>query len=351
MDKAHTAERSPADASPVDDAIGRFGKIYQALEPGSRWWNDSAWLRFSAQAAVMGTASPSDSARAIEAAAEALYRHAHWYDALASPLNLVVAATLVQTSDTPEAFTAEVASANRLLRNAGFHIVGSPLIKTILTMRVLAGGTQATAPVVERMHQIYAKMKENHWWLTGRGAVPVCALLASIAGNPEEISLAVDVVYQRLNDLHLRAGRQLLTAAHVLLLSGLPGTQATDRFIAIAKLLLGKSSMILQSDYLGLALLSLLDHEPDQVVGRLGKTMEALADLPPLQFSEVNSSIAADLVFLDLMGVDAQLQPFSEPDDLQRVKSLIRLQLAASLLFVEVPSISAVEGGATRWQA
>src|SRR5579862_8023439 len=140
MDKAQMAAEGPAGSSPADDAVIRFGKIYQALGPGSRWWNDSAWLRFSAQAAVMGTASPSDAARAIEAAAEALYRHAHWYDALASPLNLVVAAILVQTSDTPEAFTAEVPSASLLLREAGFRLSGTPVIKSILTMRVLAGG-------------------------------------------------------------------------------------------------------------------------------------------------------------------------------------------------------------------
>src|SRR5580658_4984249 len=124
MDSPQLAERRPPEPSPLVDSMDRFREIYQALGPGSRWWNDSAWLRFSAQAAVMGTASPIESAQAIEAAAENLYKHAHWYDALASPLNLVVAATLVQTSDSVEAFTADVASASKLLREAGFHLGG-----------------------------------------------------------------------------------------------------------------------------------------------------------------------------------------------------------------------------------
>jgi hypothetical protein len=352
MDSPQLAVRKPPEPSPLVDSMDRFREIYQALGPGSRWWNDSAWLRFSAQAAVMGTLSPIESAKAIETVAQNLYQHAHWYDALASPLNMVVAATLVQTSDSVEAFTADVAPASHLLRVAGFHVSGSLLIKTVLMMRVLAAGANSTAPVIERMHQIYIQMKRKHWWLTGRGEVPVCALLSSITGTPEEISVAVEVIYKRLNDHHqLTAGRDLLTAAYILLLMGLPGTQATGRFIAIDELLLAKSYTMFHCDYLGIALLSLLDHEPDQIVQRLDKMKESLADLAPLQFIDVNSSIAADLVYLDLVGIDSQLHPFSQPDDIQRMKMLIRLQLSASLLLVQVPSIPAVEGGSTRWQA
>jgi len=351
MDNPQLEEQRRCEPTAVVDAVDRFSEIYQALGPGTRWWNDSAWLRFAAQAAVAGAKSPIESARAIEDAAELLYQHAHWYDALASPLNLVVAATLVQTSDSVESFIADVAPAGHLMHAAGFRLSGSNLIKTILMMRVLAGGAPASAPIVERMHQIFVEMKKHHWWLTGRGEVPVCALLSSIAGTPGEISIAVEGIYKRLQDHPLIAGRDLLTAAHMLVLRGLPGAQAADRFIAITEILKRKSSAIYHGDYLGIALLGLLDHEPEEIESRIGKMKEALADLAPLQFIDVDSSIAVDLVYLDLVGVDKQLHPFSQPDDLQRVKMLIRLQLSASLLLVQAPAISAVEGGATRWQS
>jgi hypothetical protein len=335
----------------VDDAATRFSGIYSALGPGSRWWNDSAWLRFSAQSAVMRRESPIETARAIESAAERLYQHAHWYDALASPLNLVVAATLVQTSDTVDAFTADVASTSLLLREAGIHLSGSLLIKTILISRVLAGGSPTTKLIIDRMHQIYLQMKKRHWWLTGRGEVPICALLSYLQETPEEIADTVENIYMELNEHHLTSGRDLLTTAHLLVLRGLPGNDTKGRFIAMVELLNEKSSALFPSDYNGIALLSLLDHEPDLILLRLEKMKETLADLAPLQFTEVNFTIAAELAYLDLIGVDRELHPFSHPDDLQRVERLTRLERATSLLLVNVPSISAVEGGSTRWQA
>ena len=332
-------------------AVGRFTDIYRALGPGTRWWSDSAWLRFAAQAAIMRTSSPEDTARLIETYAEDLYRHAHWYDALASPVNLVVAATLVQTADTVAAFTAEVGSARQLLHSSGFHVGGSHLITTVLILRVLANGTPATKSIIDRMRQIYLQMQGKHWWLTGRSEVPVCALLAAVDGTPEQLSQAMEATYARLQSHHLTAGHDLLTAARILLLRGCPGSAATDRFLGIADVLASKAQPFFHGDYDGLALLCLLDHTPSDIVQRLNRMAETLADLPPLQFLDVNATIAADLVFLDLVRLDAQMHPFTQPEDQKRVDGLLRLQLAVSLLLVQVPSISAVEGGATRWHA
>jgi hypothetical protein len=221
----------------------------------------------------------------------------------------------------------------------------------VLILRVLAGGSPTSMPIVERMHAIYLQMKKKHWWLTGRGEVPVCALLSSLHSGPEEIADTVEGIYKRLHDHHLIAGRDLRTASYMLALRGLPACETTDRFVAIVELLHAKSHPLFHDAYDKIALLSLLNHGPDKILQRLDHMTDMLTDLAPLQFTDVNFTIATDLAYLDLVALDDQMHPLIRSEDLHRMQVLIRLQRAASLVFVNVPAIAPVEGGSTRWQA
>ena len=349
-DFAVTAPDSRALAG-ASEPLDRFREIYLALGTGFRWWNDSAWLRFAAQAAVMRPADPKETARAIEATADHLCQHAHWYETLASPLNQVIAATLVQMGDSAGAFAAEVVSARALFHAAGFHQEGPHLIKAILALRVLADGRSATNEVVEWMHELYVRMKAHQWWLTGGEAVPLCALLSARLGTAEEIAAAVDVTYRYLHGQGFTSGRHLLTAANLLALALEPTPTAAQRFLALGKIIHKRSLPFWTEEYEGLALLCLLDHDPELVMTRLEEVTEALEELLPLQFTDVDFNVASDLVYLDLVRFDAQLRPLSQPDEVERMHALARIQRAASLILVQVPPLPAIEGGAARWSS
>jgi len=326
--------------------LERFREIYLLLGANPIGTVDHGWLRFAAQSAVLRPAAPADTAAAIRKISEQLQKQSHWYEALASPVRLVVAATLIQTGDTPEAFHDEVEKAHHVFRTAGFHLSGWNLIKSILAMRVLSEGQSINLPEVERMHQIFLQMKAHHWWLTGSEDVVACALLSTCDGTPEEISGIAEGIYRRLHEADLAAGNHLQTAANILPLSGLSAKAAADRFLSLTGIIQARSMPLWREEFDAIALLSLLDHEPDRIVTRLQEATTMLDNLAPIQFATVNFNVAADLVFLDLVRYDSHLRSLNTPEERERVQDRIRLQRATSLILVQVPPPVVVMGEA-----
>lgn len=319
------------------DPVARYKKLYQALDAQSAWFSENAWLRFAAQAAVMQPAAPENTAHAIKAVSNQLAQRARWYEALSSPLNFVVAATLVQIGETAEAFDAEVESARALFHAAGFHSRGRSEIMAILALQVLSEGKPTTAPTIQRMRRIYEAMKQHHWWLTGNDDLPVCAILTTCRGTPEEIAGTANGIYQTLRDAGFKASNHLQAAANLLPLTGLPATMASVRFQALASEFQTHALSIWREDYDALALLSLLDHGPDRIVERFQSVYDQLNELQPAILGEVNFNIAADLTFLDLARFDRALRPLTDPPEVERMHALIRLQRAASTTLVTIP--------------
>jgi hypothetical protein len=317
----------------------RFRAIYLALDGDTCWWSDGAWLRFAAQAAILSQATPKEIARAIRHMADQLQQHVQWYDALSSPLNLIVAATLVQRNDTVKSFNAEMTSVSQLLSEAGVRLGGAALIRTVLAMHYLGDGAAASEPSVQRIIQLYAIMKEKHWWLTGRGDIFACALLASSDGPVTVIEGKVEAIYSLLLDHGFNRGHHVLIAANILTLAKSTATAAADRFLALIECVHSRSLALWTENYDALALMSLLDHDPERIAVRLDWMTTALQTFKPLPNATINFSIAADLVFLELVRLDDNLCAISDPAALERVEQLIRYQSAVSLMMVDVPKV------------
>jgi hypothetical protein len=317
--------------------IDRFREIYLALVGDTCWWSDGAWLRFAAQAAILSPSTPRDTARAIRAMADQLLQHVQWYNALSSPLNLVVAATLVQRNETVETFNAEMTLAARLLHEAGLHLGGASLIKTVLAIHSLGDGAAASKPGMQRISQLYTIMKAKHWWLTGSGDICTCALLAANNGMATVIEGVAEGIYCHLIDHGFNRGHHALIAANILTLANITATSAADRFMALIDLVRARSLSLGPENYDALALLSLLGHDPERIAVRLDMMSAALQTFKPLPFADINFSIAADLVFLELVRLDDNLTAISDPEELECVAQLIRYQSAVSFMMVEVP--------------
>jgi len=326
------------------DPFERFREIYLALGSGPRWWTEGSWLCFAAQAAVLRPVAPAETARTIHALADELAQHAHWYEALASPLNLVAAAILAQGNESADDFIADLESAHHLFRDHGFHLSGMHAVKAVLVLHVLSHYTPVTESVILRMTSIYAQLKLQHWWLTGGDDVPVCALLASCPGAPEEIVGIAGGAYDLLREKDFLFGHHLRTAANILTLCGLPATVTTQRFCALAECLRAQRPKLWTDQYDSIALLCLLDHDPQRVVTRIDEVTSKLIGLVPVQFAEVTFSVAIDLVFLDLVRFDPQMRPHTDIEGMDHIRSLIRMQRAASLLPMNNPVLPVIAG-------
>jgi hypothetical protein len=329
------------------DPLTTFCDVYQLLRKQTTWWADSAWLRFAAQAAALSPANAHDTVQRIRATADALSLTAPWYAALASPLRLVVGATLVQIGDTAEAFSAEVKAVRHLFRKAGLHLSGSPAIKAILAMRVISDSQPATAPAVERLRLIFAQLKRRHWWLTGGEHVTACAILSQCPLTPGELSVISDGIYHQLLEHDYPRGSSLWAAATILPALCLPAKQAASRFIALSEMVRARFTGPWMVDGDALAMLCFLDHHTERIITRLEEVIDVLRGLEPVQFAEVNVHVAADLVFLDLVRFDTNMRMITDMDEMGRVRALIRLQRALSLLLVQVPSTPVMVGGGT----
>ena len=323
----------------AQDPFDRFRDIYLALDGDACWWSDGAWLRFAAQAAVLSSRTPLDTAQAIRVMADHLKRHAHWYEALSSPLNLVVAATLVRNNESVDTFNAEMTSSFHMLHEAGLSLGGTALIKTVLAMRTLSEGVPMSAEGVQRIRQLYGIMKSKHWWIIGTGDICVCALLASSNGLSPVIAGIAEAIYLRLLDRGFSRGHHVLIAANILSLANSAPTTAADHFLTLIDRVHSLGLALVTENYDALALLSLLGHEPERIAVRLDIMMKAMQALKPLPCAAINVSIAADLVFLEMVRLDGDLHELCDPAAIERKNQLIRYQSAISLMMVDVPQV------------
>ncbi|MEK7415095.1 MAG: DUF4003 family protein, partial [Planctomycetota bacterium] len=277
--------------NPLDQFLG----IYESLR-GDAWWpTDQAWLRFAAQAAVMRPANPGATARAIRATAESLHLQAPWYNPLPPMLRVVVAATLVQIGEEPQAFDHTLVTTRAMFRNAGLPDTSENDILAILALRVLTNDSNINEKTVERLRAIYTSMKRHHWWLTGKDDLPSCAVMTACPGSPAAIEGAAETIYQILHARDIPADQDLQTAANMLTLAGLQPDQVTARFFDLIAALRSAGTHVDSERFCAFALLSLLDHEQQRIGVRFQEILTPLEKLEPLLVGPVDANIAADL--------------------------------------------------------
>jgi hypothetical protein len=321
------------------DPLDRFTRIYHSLQSDSRWPTDQAWLFFAAQATAMRPADPGITAQDVRDMARHLHLHAPWYSPLPVMMHVVVAATLVQIGDRPEAFDRALTAARAAFREAGLPHGAEGEILAVLALRVLADGGDIAPQAVTRLRDIYRAMKRHHRWLTGSDDLPACAVLTSRPGSPQAIEGEAESLYQILRSSALPAGQHLQAAANFLPLSGLPVDLAAARFRALGEALAAAGAAVYDEWYDAIALLCLLDHEPGRVAERLLEIRATLLRLKPAVFGAIEVSVAAGLAYLDLVRFDRHRRPLSGTDELERVHRAIRLQRAASLALARVPPV------------
>ena len=332
--------------------LERYRSIIAALEPERGSWLDEFWLRIAAQVAVLAPDDPRHLANRIRHLGGALASHAKWYQDLASPLRFAVAAMLIQHHITVHEFLAEHARIAEVLERVGLRSTGFHHTMTVLILMIAPEHLGCGMLEAERLKAIHLSMKRFHWWLTGVDDLPACAALAQCHGSAIEVVTRAEACYQLLHESGLSRGDHLQTAANLLPLTGLDPDAAVARYRALKSRLEARDGTLLPTHYEVLTLLSLLDHDPETVIGRLLAVRQELQLFQPDVVAAANLIIAADLTCLDLVRFDRAQQPLigttGEPA-MRRSLHTFRLAAAATLsridLDLALPATGMFEAG------
>lgn len=317
--------------------LERYRYLIGALASENDAWDESFWLRFAAQAAVLCPEPPLVLAKRIRAVADELLKQTLWYQTLAGPARFVVAAMLIQHHISVTDFITEHTHASALMNDAGLRHDRFYEIMAVLILMMAPNHRLTSLLEIERVKAIYDQMKGFHWWLTGPDDLPACTALAQCPGTAEVLVARVEDAYQELLGAGLPTGEHLQTMANLLPLAGLNMDETVKRFCGLTTILKRHMSPLTADHHLPLALLTLLDHDPELVIERLLVAIKELDLFQAEAQGAVNFHIAADLTFLDLVRFDHQQPPLTQrraPADLQR--SLHAYHLGSAVLVSQV---------------
>ncbi len=313
--------------------LERYRDIMAVLASERDWWGDSYWLRFAAQAAVLCPDPPATIASRIRLLAEALAKHASWYESLASPARFVVAAMLIQHHIPVNVFVAEHRRIADLFQEVGLRHGGFPHTMAVLILHLSQQGTPIGMMEAERLKAIYDQMKRFHWWLTGPDDLPACAALAQCQGTAEVAVARAEDAYQQLYTAGVSRGTHLQTAANLLPLANAPIDQAVRRFLALRTAIEQRSGALAQERYDAVAVLSLLEHRPEMVAERVAAVRRELELFQPDHAGVSTFALAADLTFLDLVRLGPDGEAITDASALAAMlHSLHTFHLASAVL-------------------
>ena len=292
--------------------LERYRAILAAMAPERETWLDEFWLRIAANVAVLAPDEPARVAERIRHIAAALQAQAKWYQDLGSPLRFTIAALLIQHHIKLKDFLGEHARLGDMLHAAGLRTSGFHHTMTVLIMLISPESIHPGMLEVERVIAVYHDMKRFHWWLTGPEDLPACAALAQCRGSAAEVVSRTEACYLLLHEAGLSQGDHLQTAANLLPLTGLDADAAVGRYRALKTRIEAQAHPLVPVDYEAIAVLSLLDHDPQVVVDRLLAVRQELDLLQPEVMGSANLIVAADLTCLDLLRFDRAMQPLQQ---------------------------------------
>ncbi len=326
-----------AHPSPTLIPIERYRTLIGLLNSDKDAWDDTFWLRFAAQVAVLAPVPPVEVTQRIRQVADTLLKHASWYHTLASPARFVIASMLVQHHIPVADFISEHAHIASLMSSVGLRHERFYEVVTVLILMMSPGHHSSTTPEIKRLKAIYDAMKAFHWWLTGPDDLPACAALAQCEGSPAELVNQVEAAFQQLHAVGIPVDEHLQTVANILPLAGPDTDNTVLRYFGLTDALLERKGSLSGPYYEPLALLTLLDHHPEVVIERLTAANDELDLFQPESAGEANILIASDLAFLDLMRFERDQTPLQKPSDMaQMLRLLHSFHLASAVLVSQI---------------
>jgi hypothetical protein len=318
-----------------DAAFVRADRLQHLLCPHPHWWQNPAWVRFAALAAVRIPGDADALAARIRATADALRKIHGWGNWSHAPLCDLVAAQLAARGEGPERaadLAAEYDRARLVLRAEHLPHGGVFEAMAIVLLGEGAPGGTVLTRLVQRQHDIYRAMKRHHWWLTGAHDLPACAVLALLPRQPEEIAGELVALEQVLRRARIARGAHLEAALHLLPLAEAGVDAVAERFAELERAIRQTRIAAGPIGYEAVAMLCLLDLEPGLVVNTALVALKRLEAIEPVLCEEAMLDLAADLTVSALASQDRRLRGQGAAGEPGRYRALCARQRAAATL-------------------
>lgn len=326
-------------AVPTFDPLARFFELHEHFDADRGRFGDRVPLRLAAVTLITAPGQPEALVYRTRAADAQLAEHFGWLSDVDAAVRLVLAAALVRTDESPDAFVATLEHARALMRAAVFPRGGVHEVLAILALQRAVAGREIEAADIDRMKAIYDEMKHFHWFLTGADDYTACAMLIGKPGIPLQIVDHVEAIYRRLARAPKTwAGGALQTAANVLALVTLTPDEAANRFLEVADALRTAGIAIKGAEYDEVAVLSFVPRSAEGIAQMVVADREQLmARLPKLDGGTA-TSLAANLTFVRLVLADDRKAALGDAKLLLDMQAIASARQAAAVAAIAATS-------------
>lgn len=316
------------------ETVTRYLETFEHLRRTKRWTDDTSILRFVA--ITLAAAGLPDPRASLDSAAAVLKERAGWTSPLRSHLRYVAAAMILRRGLDPAGVHARVIETRKRFKDVKIPRGGTgPLFAALLMVLHEEGGSVPKATVA-RLSQIYARMKDDHFWLTDKNDLPAAVVHALRSEPVDQLAEQVESAYRRLHGSGFRRGNSLQLASQLLPLDPRGVSNAIQRFSRIAETLKAEKERVSTSRYGEIAVLALAADPPAKLVTRLLRIRDTLRAAKPRPSKDLAFSLATGLTLSSDMHTVRSLKT------IQSVQAILDAQQA-----VMVASIAAATAAAS----
>lgn len=323
----------------VNQQLAKFENIYKTLAREYRWSSSQLINIFTA---LIYTLSDKDFDRLLMDKMHGLmkentgvFSHYRSYD------KFFMSALLHTKFDNPEESFLRLLKYEDALKEEGFSRgTYSGLAAYILLTSV---DSDAVPKTISKAKQIYGRMRERHFWLTGQDDYPLAVLLAASEEQAESIENKVEGLFQRLHSSGFSKTNSLQFLSHILSLGNDSMEASVQRCQSVVNFFKTKKIKINSTHYGTVGLIALMFNEQYELLEEIIKVIDYLKSTREFKWTgrDMLLLIASTIV------TASSIENYKEHEELLKTSLGLTIQaVIAAQTAAMVASISAVTAAA-----
>lgn len=319
----------PRSTSTPPPAMQRFLEVTTALRKQKSWRDDWDLLRWAAIPLVLSEGAPADVAARVRAMIQELRERATWWRDIVGSARTFVAGSLVAGGTTAREFMGEVERVRAHLRVQRLRRSST---EEVLAILVLLGATRdgrVDDGHVQRMADLYRRVRRDHRWLLGVSEYPTLALLATTTTAPETIGARIEAIYADLQARGFRGPSALMPIPQLLYFHPESDKAVSARFESLWRTFKGLGLGMRRSDYDEVALLTFAPGSPRTIAKRVIEHRDTIRTLKPRPNRDTSFSLACATTFLELAERTPMVGQLSRVQAAYQVRCVIAQRQAA----------------------
>jgi len=303
--------------------------LLEELRKDAGWRDDWELLRWASLPLVEAEGAPDELVRELREMIDVLRRSAKWWKDLLGGTRTFVAGLLVARGVRAADCVAEVERARALLRAEGLRRGHSAEVLAILMLMEASQDGRVAAEHVQRLKQLFDRVRQDHSWLLGASEYPTLAFLAATDDGIEEMGTRVETTFRELREAGFRSSSALLMVPH-LLYHYCGKESATGRFRALWEAFQGLGLRMNRADYDEVALLVSAPGSPAELARRVSEHRAVLRGLRKRPSMTSSFSLACATTFVELTERDPKARRLSLMQAAHQVRFVIGQRQAAA---------------------